>query len=186
VKTARAGFGVKKSSVSKNFVQASAEQLQKFDQRRFDEVTFAAIFIDGVAFGGEVMVVALGVDEAGRKHVLGLRQGETENAEVVKELVRVRRPNWIIKTRRTASKRSAKMSGKTVLLFEKSAKRNFVTQSSRSQGCEKPIPNKGDWAVFPLIRWSWISNVVIASFQCCDRCSMCIPTRLGHRKCLIW
>ena len=40
-----------------------------------------------MAFGGEVMVVALGVDEAGRKHVLGLRQGETENAEVVKELL---------------------------------------------------------------------------------------------------
>jgi putative transposase len=87
VETARAGFGVKKSSVSKNFVQASAEQLQKFDQRRFEDVTFAAIFIDGVAFGGEVMVVALGVDDAGRKHVLGLRQGETENAEVVKELL---------------------------------------------------------------------------------------------------
>jgi putative transposase len=34
VETARAGFGVKKSSVSKNFVQASAEKLQEFDQRR--------------------------------------------------------------------------------------------------------------------------------------------------------
>ena len=65
VETARAGFGVKKSSVSKNFVQASAEKLQEFDRRRYDGTTFAAIFIDGVAFGGEIMVVALGVDDAG-------------------------------------------------------------------------------------------------------------------------
>jgi putative transposase len=50
-------------------------------------VTFATIFIDGVAFGVAVMVVALGVDDEGRKHVLGLRQGETENAEVVKDLL---------------------------------------------------------------------------------------------------
>jgi putative transposase len=101
VETARAGFGVKKSSVSKNFVQASAEQLQKFDQRRFDDVTFAAIFIDGVAFGGEVMVVALGVDNAGRKHVLGLRQGKTENAEVVKDLLCSLRDRGVDTTRPT-------------------------------------------------------------------------------------
>ncbi len=87
VETARAGFAVKKSSVSRNFVEASAEQLAEFDERRFDGLTFAAIFIDGVAFAGEVMVVALGVDGAGHKHVLGLRQGETENAEVVTSLL---------------------------------------------------------------------------------------------------
>ena len=101
VETARAGFGVKKSSVSKNFVQASAEKLQEFDQRRYDDTTFAAIFIDGVAFGGEIMVVALGVDEAGCKHVLGLRQGETENAQVVTDLLCYLRDRGIDTTRPT-------------------------------------------------------------------------------------
>ena len=87
VETARAGFGVKKSSVSKHFIKASSEQLAEFDERRFDNLTFAAIFIDGVNFGGEMLVVALGVDSDGSKHVLGLRQGETENAEVVTALL---------------------------------------------------------------------------------------------------
>jgi len=99
--TARAGCGVKQSSVSKNFVQASADQLKEFDQRRFDEVTFAAIFIDGVAFGGEVMVVARGVDEDGCQHVLGLRQGETKNAQVVSDLLCDLRDRGVETTRPT-------------------------------------------------------------------------------------
>ncbi|MEI6538252.1 MAG: transposase, partial [Planctomycetota bacterium] len=57
VETARAGFGVKKSSVSKHFIKASSKQLAEFDERRFDNLTFAAIFIDGVNFGGEMLVV---------------------------------------------------------------------------------------------------------------------------------
>ncbi len=101
VETARAGFGVKKSSVSKNFVQASSEQLKEFDQRRFDNTTFAAVFIDGVSFGGEVMVVALGVNEDGSKHVLGLRQGETENAQVVSDLLCELRDRGVDTTRPT-------------------------------------------------------------------------------------
>ena len=52
VDTARAGFGVKKSSVSRNFVQATREQVQEFAERRFDEKTFCAVFIDGIAFSG--------------------------------------------------------------------------------------------------------------------------------------
>ena len=87
VETARAGFGVKKSSVSRNFVQATRELVQKFAERRFDETTFCAVFIDGIAFSGEMMVVALGVAEDGTKHVMGLVRGETENAEVVTSLL---------------------------------------------------------------------------------------------------
>ena len=87
VETARSGYGVKKSSVSKNFVAASAKQLEEFDGRTFHETTFAAVFIDGIAFAGEMMVAALGVSTDGSKHVLGIRQGETENAELVTSLL---------------------------------------------------------------------------------------------------
>ena len=87
VDTARAGFGVKKSSVSRNFVQATTEQLQAFSERRFEETTFCAVFIDGIAFSGEMMVVALGVADDGSKHVLGLVRGETENAQIVTSLL---------------------------------------------------------------------------------------------------
>jgi hypothetical protein len=34
-----------------------------------------ALLIDGIHFGGQVLVVALGIDEGGVKHVLGLWQG---------------------------------------------------------------------------------------------------------------
>jgi putative transposase len=87
VDTARAGFGVKKSSVSRNFIQASREQVEQFTQRRFDETTFTAVFIDGIAFSGEMMVAALGVADDGTKHVLGVVRGETENAEIVTSLL---------------------------------------------------------------------------------------------------
>ena len=45
------------------------------------------VMIGGVEYGGECVVIALGVDETGRKHVLGLVQGATENAAVVQLLL---------------------------------------------------------------------------------------------------
>jgi len=46
-----------------------------------------AIFIDGIHLGQQVLVVALGLENSGQKHVLGLWQGATENTTVVKELL---------------------------------------------------------------------------------------------------
>ena len=87
VETARAGYGVKKSSVSKNFVAASARQLEEFDVRTFHDITFSAVFVDGINFAGETMVAALGIATGRSKHALAIRQGETENAEVVTSLL---------------------------------------------------------------------------------------------------
>lgn len=81
------GFGVKKSSVSRGFVRASRDALQKFTERRFDDHHFVAIFIDGLDFSGEMMVCALGLASDGTKHILGLKQGDTENAQVVTGLL---------------------------------------------------------------------------------------------------
>lgn len=83
----RAGFGIKKSSVSKGFIKESAKQLKEFSERRFDNTIFTVIMIDGVAFGEEVMICALGIDVEGNKQVLGVCQGETENAQVVTALL---------------------------------------------------------------------------------------------------
>jgi transposase-like protein len=80
-------FGVKKSSVSRGFVRASAKGLREWSCRRYAEVRFVAVFIDGIQYAGETIVVALGLAADGTKHVLGLRQGATENAEVVKSLL---------------------------------------------------------------------------------------------------
>ena len=84
------GFGMKRSSVSRGFVKASAKQMKTLGERRFEGQEFVAVFIDGVPYGGEMLVVALGVKAgkgAGEKVILGLRQGATENAQVCTDLL---------------------------------------------------------------------------------------------------
>ena len=81
------GYGIKKSSVSRHFVKATAEQMREFLERDLSGLDLAAVFIDGIEFKGHLLVVALGLDEGGRKHVLGLWQGATENATVCTSLL---------------------------------------------------------------------------------------------------
>jgi transposase-like protein len=81
------GYGIKKSSVSRHFVKATAEQMREFLERDLTGLDLVAIFIDGIAFKGHLVVVALGLDKGGRKHVLGLWQGATENATVCTSLL---------------------------------------------------------------------------------------------------
>jgi putative transposase len=76
------GYGIEKSSVSREFVQASAAQLQELCEKQLGELDLVAI--DGIQ---QVLVVALGIETSGQKHVLGLWQGATENTTVVKELL---------------------------------------------------------------------------------------------------
>jgi putative transposase len=82
VERAADAFAIKRSSVSRAFVQASAAEVQAFAERRFDGVSFVAIFVDGVEYAGETLIVVLGVRADGHKQVLGLREGGTENATV--------------------------------------------------------------------------------------------------------
>ncbi len=81
------GYGIEKSSVSREFVQASAAQLQELCEKKLDGLDLLAILIDGIHLGQQVLVVALGIEISGRKHVLGLWQGATENTTGVKELL---------------------------------------------------------------------------------------------------
>lgn len=87
VDLAAEGFGVKRSSVSRGFVKATAQEIEQLAERHFDGTRFVVVFIDGHEYAGETMVVALGVSEQGEKRILGLRQGATENAEVVTSLL---------------------------------------------------------------------------------------------------
>lgn len=87
VEKVRRGFGVKRSSVSRHYVRVMADRIRQFCERRWDGVRFAAIMIDGKSFARETMIAVLGVTVSGEKHMLGLRQGATENAQVCKELL---------------------------------------------------------------------------------------------------
>jgi len=81
------GYGLKRSSVSRQFVRASAGRLRELMERDLSKLELTALFIDGIGFAEHLLVVALGVDATGRKHTLGLWQGATENAEVCKTLL---------------------------------------------------------------------------------------------------
>jgi transposase-like protein len=81
------GYGIEKSSVSREFVQDSAAQLRKLCERKLAGLDLVAILIDGIHLGKQVLVVALGLETTGKKHVLGLWQGATENTAVVKDLL---------------------------------------------------------------------------------------------------
>ncbi|QKI82604.1 IS256 family transposase [Kroppenstedtia eburnea] len=55
--------------------------------RRLDDRRYPALMIDGVVMADHTVVVALGVDEEGKKHILGLWEGATENAPVCKSFL---------------------------------------------------------------------------------------------------
>jgi len=79
--------GVSKSSVSREAIEAGERVLQELAERDFSQTELLVIYIDGMRFGDYHVIAAVGVDEHGHKHVLGLRQGATENAAVVKALL---------------------------------------------------------------------------------------------------
>ena len=79
--------GVSKSTVSREFVDASEKALKELAERRFDEQDLLIVYLDGLVFGEQHVIAAIGVDSKGYKHVLGLRDGASENATVCKALL---------------------------------------------------------------------------------------------------
>jgi putative transposase len=80
-------YGLEKSAISEHFIEASRKKLKDMMERRLDKVRLCALLIDATPFAGQQMVAALGIDEYRRKMILGIRQGATENATVVSELL---------------------------------------------------------------------------------------------------
>ena len=87
VKEFREAYGVEKSAVSDSFIEASREKLQELMERPLGELRLCTVLIDGTPFRDRQMIVALGISTDGRKIVLGLREGATENASVVSTLL---------------------------------------------------------------------------------------------------
>jgi len=81
-------YGIEKSAVSENFIEASRGKVKELMERPLDQLRLCAVLIDGTPFKDRQMIVALGIGCDGRKTVLGLREGATENATVVSALLR--------------------------------------------------------------------------------------------------
>ncbi|HEY6291804.1 MAG TPA: IS256 family transposase [Terriglobia bacterium] len=79
--------GVSKSAVSERFVYGTERKLAELMSRNLRQIHVVALLIDGVHFGEHVVLAAVGVDAQGDKHVLGLREGATENAAAVRALL---------------------------------------------------------------------------------------------------
>ena len=80
-------YGIEKSAISDRFIQASRDKLKELMERPLGELKLCAMVLDGTPFKGRQMIAAIGVAEDGKKTVLGLREGATENATVVRELL---------------------------------------------------------------------------------------------------
>lgn len=87
VKDFSTAYGIEKSAVSENFIQASRDKVKQLMERRLNELRLCAVLIDGTPFKDRQMIVALGIGCDGRKTVLGLREGASENATVAGALL---------------------------------------------------------------------------------------------------
>jgi len=79
--------GVSKSQVSRETIEAGERLLKELAERDFSKLDILAVWIDGIQIGSYHVICVVGVDDAGNKHVLGLREGATENSEVVSSLL---------------------------------------------------------------------------------------------------
>ena len=83
--------GFSRSAVSRRVVEASEAEVEALLNRRFDELKLLVIYIDGLIFGDYTGAPsgpgAVGVDVEGNKHVLGIREGATENSTVITALL---------------------------------------------------------------------------------------------------
>ena len=87
VKDFHNAYGVEKSTVSENFIEASREKVKQLMERPLGELRLCAVLIDGTPFKDRQMIAALGIGCDGTKTVLGIREGATENTAVVSALL---------------------------------------------------------------------------------------------------
>jgi transposase-like protein len=79
--------GVKKSAVSRRSIAATKPTVEQFRNRSLKTHDLLVLLIDGVYVGKRQVICCIGIDMNGRKHVLGLRVGATENEIVCRDLL---------------------------------------------------------------------------------------------------
>ena len=80
-------LGTSRSAVSRRFVAKTAAQLEVTLSEPLGDRAWVALMVDGLHFHEHLVLIVLGIDESGQKHVLGFREGTTENQTVCKELL---------------------------------------------------------------------------------------------------
>ena len=83
----RSAGATSKTSVSEMFVERTTTALEELMSRRLDDVRLAVMMLDGIEIAERTHVVALGITTEGVKIPLGLWEGSTENATLVRTLL---------------------------------------------------------------------------------------------------
>ena len=81
------GYGISKSVISRKMVEATAGKLKELCERDLSRLDVCVLVLDGIHVDETVQIVALGIETSGKKHILGMRQGATENSVVCKGLL---------------------------------------------------------------------------------------------------
>jgi len=76
-----------RSSVSRRFVAATEKRVQEFLKRPLADLDLPVLMLDGRGMGDHLLVIALGIDRNGGKHVLGVVEGSTESEAVARRLL---------------------------------------------------------------------------------------------------
>lgn len=80
--------GVSKSAVSRRAIAATKPTVEAFLKQPLDKRDLVVLMFDGIHVARRQMVVCIGLDMNGRKHVLAARVGATENEIVCRDLIR--------------------------------------------------------------------------------------------------
>jgi transposase-like protein len=72
-------FAIERSAVSEKFIAMSARKVKELLKRDLSKLRLCALLLDGVEVKQQHLVTALGIDETGRKTILGFHQGASEN-----------------------------------------------------------------------------------------------------------
>lgn len=79
--------GTSKSAVSRRFVALSQKRFAEWMARDLSGLDLVTVMIDGLHFEEHIVLVALGFDIHGEKHILGLWEGATENGAACRGLL---------------------------------------------------------------------------------------------------
>ncbi len=79
---------ISKSAVSRRYVAMTTKQMTSWLTTPLGDRHFPIVMIDGIHMGDHLVLIALGIDFEGKKQVLGLREGDTENGQVARALLR--------------------------------------------------------------------------------------------------
>ena len=76
-----------RSSVSRRFVAATQKRVEEFLERPLGDLDLPVLMLDGRGMGDHLLVIALGIDRSGQKHMLGVVEGSTESEAVGRRLL---------------------------------------------------------------------------------------------------